>query len=417
MLNCIILLIISSFLLVYCLKIRMYLSCISVLAFYIYFLFPCFLNHPCFGEIVKISNLSPSLGIKETSIVTLILLFYWLFTNTYYKKFSLNALVTPSLAFTKKIFFVAIFGQVCYSLACFVYWYFVLHIPMFGWLVGDVWYKYRAFGNDSWNTGNVFFHLATYRCFLYGVGIIHLISAFVFFKKLRYRFLSISVFLFQFFMILHKSFIAELLLLVTWIFFISCCLNYKLSKISKFKKHILWFVGIIFFLPLANKQRQCVAPTSASLCQRYKMNSFGDRYVLSSNHSFFEFKHWDNAFHSFRKIFNLQEKTFSLGRQLYIDIYGYERAKLDKFPTWWPTPVSGFIYLLGYSGILIGSFFMATVLFFLEYFFRKTNLVFYTSVGYLILKIYSGWIFNWFLTSGLIPLCIIYIVCRKLKEN
>ena len=147
------------------------------------------------------------------------------------------------------------------------------------------------------------------------------------------------------------------------------------------------------------------------------MNPLGDRFILSSNHSFFEFKHWDNVFHSFRKIFNLKQKSFSLGRQLYIDMFGYKKAKLEEFPTWWPTPVSGFIYLCGYCGIFIGSFFMATLLFFLEYIFRKTNLIIYSCVGYLVLNIYSGWVFNWFLISGLFPLVFIYFVCRKLREN
>lgn len=418
MLSYIILFIISSFLFVYCLKRRIYLFCVSLLSFYIYFLIPCFLNHPCFGQITGIPNLSFPLGIKETGIIALNLIFYWIFISIYYKKFTLNALVIPSLSFTQKIFFVAIFGQICYSLACFVYWHFVLHVPMLGWLVGDAWYKYRAFSNDFWNTGNVFFHLATYRCFLYGLGISHLVSAFVFLKKLRYRFLSVSVFLFQFFMVLHKSFIAELLLLATWIFIIFCCLNYKLSSINKIKRHILCFIVIASIsLFLANKQRQHVIRSSASLVARYKMNPLSDRFVLSSNHSFFEFKHWDNAFHSFRKIFNLKQKSFSLGRQLYIDIYGYKRAELGKFPTWWPTPVSGFIYLCGYCGIFIGSFFMATLLFFMEYIFRKSNLIIYSCVSCLFFKIYEGWVFNWFLISGLIPLSGVCLISKLAKNK
>ena len=181
---------------------------------------------------------------------------------------------------------------------------------------------------------------------------------------------------------------------------------------------IVIFIGIIFLvITLANKQRHCVNQGSASLVQGYKINCLGDRFVLVSDHSFFEFKHWNNVFHSFRKVFNLNQKSFSLGRQLYVDICGYKRAELDGFPTLWPTPVSGFIYLCGYCGIFTGSFFMATLLFFLEYIFRKTNLVIYSCVSYLLLKTYAGWIFNWFLISGLIPFIFVYFICLKLRRK
>lgn len=94
-----------------------------------------------------------------------------------------------------------------------------------------------------------------------------------------------------------------------------------------------------------------------------------------------------------------------------------KKAEGDKFPTWWPTLVFGFIYLCGYSGIIVGSFFMATALFFLEYISRKNDTLFFSCIGFLVLGIYHGWIFNWFLISGIIPLCFIYIVCRKLSKK
>lgn len=210
---------------------------------------------------------------------------------------------------------------------CSLYCFFYIEVPMFKWLIGDDWHKYRAFSNDFWNTGNFFFHLATYRAFLLGFGIPHLIASFVFLKKFRYKLLSVFVFLFQFFMVLHKSFIAELLLLGTYIFLVSFFLEYKSRSLGNTVKRVVSLCAIVIpILFLANKQRTHVAKGSASLFVRYIMNAGADLFILSSKHSLFECKHWDAVSHSFKKIFNLKTPGFSLGRQLYVDIYGYKKS-------------------------------------------------------------------------------------------
>lgn len=164
---------------------------------------------------------------------------------------------------------------------------------------------------------------------------------------------------------------------------------------------------------IGNKQRKNVAERSGSLFLRLKKNARCDAFVLNNAKDFFKVLHMEKVIHPFVKIFTLKAVGHSIGRQAYIDIFGEKKAKENHYPTWWPTPLSYFVYILGKVGLIINILFSSCLILFLETFLRKAHPIFYLITLYFVFFLYNNSPVNWFFISGIIPVFFVMYFTNK----